>query len=446
VRQLLLRLTGTAAAVAALIVVAVAVLFHAVTGAAELQARAQADLAAVVGVAELTADGESLRRAIARTSSGREGRVAVRAGDRTVGRSRLPAGAPATGETAVDGGTLLVRVVGDGRVVEVLSPTWRPGGADVLLLGVLATAAAAGTACGIAITRRGIRPVACEVEAATSQARDLAATHAPPPPAAASTPETAALAAALAAVAGHIDDVRTAERRLLADLSHRLRTPLTALALDVGSIGDGPVAVRVRRAVSAMERDVDSLIRAVRPVAGPVRCDVVDVVNRRMAFWAPLGRHRGRVCHVDICPPPAAIGLAADDLAAVLDALLGNVFQHTPDGGPFAVHVVRHAGWITMVVDDAGPGVADPAAALRRGVSGSGSTGLGLDIARDAVEASGGTIHVERAALGGARIRLRFSEVGTEHADPHEPRAWRLWRGDGHPSPGDPPGHDGDRR
>jgi signal transduction histidine kinase len=90
--------------------------------------------------------------------------------------------------------------------------------------------------------------------------------------------------------------------------------------------------------------------------------------------------------------------------------------------------VVRHAGWISLVVDDAGPGVADPAAALSRGVSMGGGTGLGLDIARDAVEATGGTIHIERAALGGARIRLRFAEAGATHDDPHEPRAWRMWR------------------
>ena len=126
--------------------------------------------------------------------------------------------------------------------------------------------------------------------------------------------------------------------------------------------------------------------------------------------------------------PPARIALAEDDLAAVVDALLGNVFRYTPEGAGFAVAVVRHAGWISLVVDDAGPGVADPAAALSRGVSSSGGTGLGLDIARDAVEATGGTIHIERAALGGARIRLRFAEADAEHDDPHEPRAWRLGR------------------
>jgi signal transduction histidine kinase len=111
--------------------------------------------------------------------------------------------------------------------------------------------------------------------------------------------------------------------------------------------------------------------------------------------------------------PPAVIALAEDDLAAVVDALLGNVFRYTPDGTAFAVTVVRHAGWVSLVVDDAGLGVADPAAALSRGVSTGGGTGLGLAIARDAVEATGGTIHVERAALGGARVRLRFAEAGS---------------------------------
>ena len=427
-RQLVVRLSRVAAAAAALAVVACALAFHAVADAADGRARAETDLAAVVGVAELTSDAETLRRAVARTPSGRDGRVAVHTGSGTVGRSRLPSGPPVTGATAVDGGTLLIRVVGDGRVVEVLSPSWRPGASDVVLLTVLAVAAVAGTACGVGVARRGVGPVVAEVDAAARSARALAAGREAPPPVATGTPETAALAAALADVAAHIADVRAAERRLLADLSHRLRTPLTALALDVGSIGDGPVQVRVRHAVCSMERDVDSLIRSVRPASGPVRCDVVEVVERRMAFWAPLGKHRGRACHVDTVAAPSTIALAADDLAAVLDALLGNVFQHTPEGGAFEVRVVRHAGWVTLVVDDAGPGVADPAEALRRGVSGSGSTGLGLDIARDAVEASGGTIHVERSALGGARIRLRFAEVGAEHADPHEPRAWRLWR------------------
>jgi hypothetical protein len=57
---------------------------------------------------------------------------------------------------------------------------------------------------------------------------------------------------------------------------------------------------------------------------------------------------------------------------------------------------------------------------LHRGSSGYGSTGLGLDIARTAVEAIGGTIHIERGRLNGTRIRLRFSEAHIHH-EPQPP-------------------------
>jgi signal transduction histidine kinase len=155
----------------------------------------------------------------------------------------------------------------------------------------------------------------------------------------------------------------------------------------------------------------------------------VEVVRRRTEVWSALAQLTGRRCEVRTVPSPAVVALAEDELAAVVDALVGNVFGHTPDGTAFAVSVVRHAGWITLVVDDAGPGVADPVTALRRGVTSRvDGTGLGLDIARNAAEATGGTIHVERAALGGARIRLRFGDADAEHADAHEARAWRLWR------------------
>jgi signal transduction histidine kinase len=456
VRQLVVRLilTTTAAAVVAAIVAAA--VLAAITDRAQTRGATEADLFMIVTLAENTTGQEALLRGIARTGSGREGRLAVHVDGRTVGVSRAPAevvrdtaaagagpgaatagavGAAASGTTAIghDGGTLLLRPVPGGTgvaaVVEAWVPPWRPGGAFVLLVLVLALAGTVGAALGLAAGVRATRPADAELRRVLAVARahgtgDLAARAR-----ADRVPELVELAGALNAVADRVEELRAGERRLVADLSHRLRTPLTALSLDSEAIGDSPAATRVRRALASLEHDVDALIRAARPErVGPARCDVVLVVRTRMAFWSALGSHRGRRSEVRTVEPPAVIPLAADDLAAVLDALLGNVFRYTPDGTDFAVSVVRHAGWITLVVDDAGPGVADPASALRRGVSSGGSTGLGLAIARDAVEATGGTIHVERAALGGARIRLRFAEAGVEHADPHEPRAWRLWR------------------
>jgi signal transduction histidine kinase len=88
----------------------------------------------------------------------------------------------------------------------------------------------------------------------------------------------------------------------------------------------------------------------------------------------------------------------------VVDAMLGNVFSHTPDGTAFRV-TISPAG---LFVDDAGPGIADPARAVQRGVSGAGSTGLGLDIVRRAAESAGAELVIERGPLGGARVGIVF--------------------------------------
>jgi signal transduction histidine kinase len=240
-------------------------------------------------------------------------------------------------------------------------------------------------------------------------------------------PEVNQLIALLNDISVRVEALIASEREFVADLSHRLRTPLTALRLDSESIGDGPVAERVRHAVMALESDVDELIRtAARVTTLPAEsCDVAKVVRDRMAFWSTLAEHQGRRCEFTSVAEEALVKLTDKEVGAVVDALLGNVFQHTPPGTPIAAAVVRYAGWVTLVVEDGGPGIVNTATALRRGASGRGSTGLGLDIARHAVVTTGGTIHIDRGRLGGARIRLRFAEAGSHHEP--APRAWRLW-------------------
>jgi signal transduction histidine kinase len=105
-------------------------------------------------------------------------------------------------------------------------------------------------------------------------------------------------------------------------------------------------------------------------------------------------------------PRPVAVPRA--DLDAALDALLGNVFSHTPEGTAFSVTVEPGVdGGSRLILDDAGPGLPGEGV-LQRGRSGAGSTGLGLDIARRTAEAAGGRLRLTRAPLGGARIELEF--------------------------------------
>ena len=100
----------------------------------------------------------------------------------------------------------------------------------------------------------------------------------------------------------------------------------------------------------------------------------------------------------------------AADLAAAVDALLGNVFAHTPEGTGMLVDVrSRDGGGALVTVSDAGPGL--PERAAERGRSGGGSTGLGLDIARRTAEASGGELRI-RSSPRGTAVTLDLGPAG----------------------------------
>jgi signal transduction histidine kinase len=101
------------------------------------------------------------------------------------------------------------------------------------------------------------------------------------------------------------------------------------------------------------------------------------------------------------------VRVPADELAAALDALLGNVFAHTPEGTAFTITLApRAGGGALLTVADDGPGL--PSDQVQRGASRGGSTGLGLDIAHRVAQTSGGRISLSASATGGARVMLEL--------------------------------------
>jgi signal transduction histidine kinase len=203
-------------------------------------------------------------------------------------------------------------------------------------------------------------------------------------------------------LASRISELLVAEREEVADLAHRLRTPVTALRLDAEAVDDPEDRQRFAGDVDHLARIVDEVIRtARRPVREGVgaRADLGGVVAQRIAFWSPLAEDDGRPIESVVPAGPVLVRCSEVDLGAAVDALIQNVFAHTPDGTAMRVEVTaRIDGGGVLVVADDGPGFPDsasPDGAMARGTSGT-STGLGLDIARRTAEASGGSMRIAR--------------------------------------------------
>jgi signal transduction histidine kinase len=236
-------------------------------------------------------------------------------------------------------------------------------------------------------------------------------------------PEVKQVALAFNRLGDRVGELLEAERELVADLSHRLRTPLTVLRLDAEGLDNPEEARRLADDVEELERAVTGVIRqARRPVQEDIivhESDAAEVAADRLAFWAPLAEDQERPFEfVGVengtdgrAPISTCVPVSVDELEAALDALLGNVFAHTPEGTAFRVEVrMLSDGGISLAVEDSGPGLSPDF--VERGVSGGGGTGLGLDIARRTAEAAGGVFRIGRSASGGARIAMEFPTTG----------------------------------
>ena len=213
-------------------------------------------------------------------------------------------------------------------------------------------------------------------------------------------------------LATRIDRLLVTEREAAADLSHRLRTPLTALRLDAEALPADSNAERLLEDLDALEKTVDYVIDQARigsanamPTA---RVDIGSVVADRVAFWRVLAEDQGRDVTAELGTGAAVVALAADDASAMLDALLGNVFAHTPEGAPISITSVVRSDDVLVAVEDGGPGLPD-LGVLERGRSHGSSSGLGLDIARRSIESAGGDFRIGTSRrLGGAMIAIRL--------------------------------------
>ncbi|MET7718871.1 HAMP domain-containing sensor histidine kinase, partial [Streptomyces sp. NPDC005407] len=335
---------------------------------------AERQAAAIGPTLSITADRDPLERAVMSTQAGSAGRMAVHIpapgepGSQPVniGTRRATQKDLATTQrlgrasiTEVTGGSALLQPTaistGQIAVVEVFVPEGEvSNGVDTAWL-VLAGVGIALIVGSVAVADRlGIRMVQ-PAQRLAGAAHDLGEGKLGARVPEEGPTELRSAAIAFNSMADQVVQLLANERELAADLSHRLRTPLTVLRLNAASLGDGPAADQTRAAVEQLEREVDTIIRTAREAKpqtaspGPgAGCDASEVVRERMDFWSALAEDEGRKVRVAGVDRPVRIPVARPELAAALDALLGNVFRHTPEGTAFSVDV--HNGGDAVIV------------------------------------------------------------------------------------------------
>ncbi|GEL18997.1 sensor histidine kinase [Pseudonocardia asaccharolytica] len=235
-------------------------------------------------------------------------------------------------------------------------------------------------------------------------------------------PELRRLSASFDRMAGIVTQALAAQRAFVADASHQLRNPLTALRLRLSNL-DGHVdaaaaehhaaALEEAERLSAVLDGLLALARAERvSETGPVELD--PSIEDRIEAWRPLAEHIGlKLTHCGMR------GLRArathGGIETLLDALLDNAMKFTPSGGVVMIGVRKVPGGVDLVVRDTGPGMAPEE--LERatdrfwrgpGQSNVEGSGLGLAIAARTVELSGGTLRLELPRASGLRVVARL--------------------------------------
>jgi signal transduction histidine kinase len=213
-----------------------------------------------------------------------------------------------------------------------------------------------------------------------------------------------------------VEDLLADERELIADLSHRLRTPITALRLDTELLTDPLERERLGGHVEDLVAVVDTVIEAARSHQrrAPVRCDAAQVVRDRAKFWSVLAASQDRPFTATVVDSPALVATGAAELGAGLDVVVDNIFKHTDAGTALALSVSTDGDVVRVTVADAGPGLPDSELA-GRGKSGAGSTGIGLDVARRTAEQASGTLELGTGLDGrGMSVTFRLPKALAE--------------------------------
>ena len=237
--------------------------------------------------------------------------------------------------------------------------------------------------------------------------------------------EVAPLVGALNGLLQRLGASLDAQRAFVADAAHELRSPLTALKLQMQLLQRAPDDAARAQAAQALSAGIERAARLVEqlltlaraepgaPVMARAPVDLSEVVRSAVAETVPFARSRGTSIELFADAPVTVPGDAAA-LTALARNLADNAVRYAPAGSRVELRVRLDAGVPTLQVDDAGPGIA-PADRervfdrfYRHAASDEPGTGLGLAIVRSVAQQHGATVALDGSPLGGLRVLVRF--------------------------------------
>jgi signal transduction histidine kinase len=235
--------------------------------------------------------------------------------------------------------------------------------------------------------------------------------------------ELRSLTSTFNAMAAELASVEERRRLLLAEVSHELRTPLAVLHAGLEAQLDG-VQPRDDAHVQSLLEEAEQLGRLIEDLhtvalsdAGALRlhleaCRPAELLADAVAGHAALARRRGIELRtdVDVAADVPDVQVDRTRVRQVLDNLLANALRHAPEGGTVVVSARTAEGGdgLELVITDDGPGfpperLDEVFERFTRGADSRGS-GIGLSLAKDLVEAHGGTIAAANRPAGGAEV------------------------------------------
>lgn len=225
-------------------------------------------------------------------------------------------------------------------------------------------------------------------------------------------------------MADRLQQLMGSQRRLLHDVSHELRSPLARLAAAIGLARQDPQRLeasldRIERESARLDALVGELLTLSRLEAGAQLGPAADVeLTELLSELVADARFEGQAqaCSVLLeCPPGMVVHGHLELLYRAFDNVLRNALRHSPRHGEIQVLATVDAAGrqISVSIEDVGPGVPEEALERifepfqREGSSANGQGfGLGLAIARRAIEAHGGHIRARNRDGAGLAIDI----------------------------------------